>query len=366
MASSDIETVSPDSGFQLPKERIYRGMRYCAILTVAGLAVLFYATATRQTVEALRHLDVQFILLAAALKGVDVALGAWRTFLLVRRLKPGISPSLCIRGQLANEFGAAATPGQSGGGPAWIYIMYRGGIPISGAVASSVLIFLSTLAFFLVATTLSMVVLDDLLSTQPPFSWLRYGFLVCIGLFCALFFSLWKPHMVESAIEAGIRIARRKPGRWRDRLARWGEGLEGSIHKYQEHGLVLWREHRSSVVASFVITSFYYLNRLNLSYFLLRGLGLEVDYLTALALLALLRFALYFIPTPGGSGVGEVTIGAIMATRDAIASVAYLRRVVPRLPPLPASHIGRLGTHHGAESRRQEALGNSNRLLLTY
>lgn len=181
-------------------------------------------------------------------------------------------------------------------------------------MASSVLIFLSTLAFFLVATTLSLVVLDDLLSTQPPFSWLRYGFLVCSGLFCVLFFSLWKPHVVESAIEAGIRIARRKPGSWREHLARWGEGLEGSIHRYQENGLVLWREHRVSVLASSVITSIYYLNRLNLSYFLLRGLGLEVDYLTALALLALLRFALHFIPTPGGSGVGEITIGAIMST----------------------------------------------------
>ena len=314
MASSDIETVAPETGFHLPKEKIYRGLRYSAILTVVGLAVLFYATATRQTLEALRHLDLQFILLAAVLKGVDLGLGAARTFLLGRQLRPGLSPLLCIRGQLANEFGAAATPGQSGGGPAWIYVMYRGGIPIAGAIATSVLIFLSTLAFFLLATVVSLWVLDDLLSTQPPFSWIRYGFLVCIGLFCALFFSLWKPHVVESAIEAGIGIARRKPGRWRDRLARWGEGLEGSIHKYQGNGLMLWREHRSSVLASFTITGFYYLNRLNLSYFLLRGLGLEVDYVTAMALLALLRFALYFIPTPGGSGVGEVTIGAIMAT----------------------------------------------------
>ena len=89
-----------------------------------------------------------------------MGLGAWRTFLLVRHLRPGISPVLCFRGQLANEFGAAATPGQSGGGPAWLYIMYRGGVSVSGAVASSVLIFLSTLAFFLAATAASLVALD--------------------------------------------------------------------------------------------------------------------------------------------------------------------------------------------------------------
>ena len=39
-----------------------------------------------------------------------------------------------------------------------------------------------------------------------------------------------------------------------------------------------------------------------------------MDYLTALAILALLRFTLYFVPTPGGSGVGEITIAALMST----------------------------------------------------
>ena len=45
-----------DSPSLVLKEKIYRGLRYCAILTVFGLAVLFYATATRQTVDALCQL----------------------------------------------------------------------------------------------------------------------------------------------------------------------------------------------------------------------------------------------------------------------------------------------------------------------
>ena len=42
-------------------------------------------------------------------------------------------------------------------------------------------------------------------------------------------------------------------------------------------------------------------------------MGVEVSYLTAMAVLALLRFVLYFSPTPGGSGVGEISITALMS-----------------------------------------------------
>ena len=38
-----------------------------------------------------------------------------------------------------------------------------------------------------------------------------------------------------------------------------------------------------------------------------------MDYLTAIAILALLRFILYFAPTPGGSGIGEISIGVLMS-----------------------------------------------------
>jgi uncharacterized protein (TIRG00374 family) len=311
--STDTDSVSGEFPPHLPKEKIYRGLRYFAILTVLGLAILFYATATRKTLEALGHLDVQFLLLAAALKAIDIGVGAWRTFLLVRRVKPGISPTLCVRGQLANEFGAAATPGQSGGGPAWLYVLYRGGVPVAGAVATSVLVFQSTLVFFMVATFTALSALDVVAPDRTVFALFQYGFLLCAALFCTLFLSLWKPQVIEGAIEAVVRHARRKAGGFRDRVVRWGEGLEGSIHRYSESGLMLWREHRSSVLSSFLMTVVYYLNRLNLSYFLLRGLGLDVDYLTALAILALLRFALYFMPTPGGSGIGEITIAALMS-----------------------------------------------------
>ena len=77
MNSIEADLAMAELPPQFPKERIYHGLQVFVILAVIGFAVLFYATATRKTLEALGHLDVQIILLAVVLKAVDVGLGAW-------------------------------------------------------------------------------------------------------------------------------------------------------------------------------------------------------------------------------------------------------------------------------------------------
>ena len=67
------------------------------------------------------------------------------------------------------------------------------------------------------------------------------------------------------------------------------------------------------MLQAFAVTSLYYFGKLNLAYLIMLGMGVEVSYLTAMAVLALLRFVLYFSPTPGGSGVGEISIAALMS-----------------------------------------------------
>lgn len=166
-AGSYTVTDSPESVSLLLKKKISRGIRYLLVFTAAGLAVLFYATCTRETLAALAHLDIRFLVLAVLLQGADIGLGAWRNHILVRKLKPDISPWLCLKAQLANEFGSAVTPGQSGGGPAWLYVLHLGGISPDRAIAVSVLIFLSTLVSFEISTTISAFAIGGRFSSEP-------------------------------------------------------------------------------------------------------------------------------------------------------------------------------------------------------
>lgn len=98
------------------------------------------------------------------------------------------------------------------------------------------------------------------------------------------------------------------------RLSKLSKRLAGHIAIYQESFARFLCEHKLVIFNVFLITGIYHLLKLNLAYIILLALGIEIDYLTAMAILALLKFILYFSPTPGGSGVGELSIAALFAT----------------------------------------------------
>lgn len=311
---SETSALKSSAVLPLPRETIYKGLLYFSIFTIAGLAVLAYATSTRQTLTALSHLEVRFLGLAAILQFLDIGLGAWRNHILVQKFKPEVKPWLCFKAQLANEFAAAVTPGQGGGGPAWLYILHRGGIPLTSAIAVSVIVFLCTLVFFQITTSLSVLVIGGRFSSQAFQYLLMFGFCICTGLFLFILFTLCLPNYIHRLIAALTRLLRSSRQPWRERLAWFSERLAESINQYHGSCMLFFRNHRVSVFQTFLMTGMYSLIKLHLAYVILLGLGVSISYLPALAVLALLRFILYFTPTPGGSGVGELVIAALMST----------------------------------------------------
>lgn len=296
------------------QKRIFAGLRYFAMFTVLGLAILFYLTSTSETFAALSKLKWPLLVSAAFLQIVDIGFGAWRNHVLVRIIKPGVPPWLCFKAQLANEFGAAVTPGQSGGGPAWLFILYRGGIPVLSAAAVSVLVFLTTLLFFLITTAISILFIDDRISSGILLSLLHYGFITCSILLIFILLSLWMPDRLSRALDGIVQRLRTTERTWLVKSAALVEQALSGMQLYQNTGMQLLRENRAAIFKTFLVTSLYYFGKLNLAFLLLLGLGLQVDYLAAMAVLALLRFILYFSPTPGGSGLGEFSIAALMST----------------------------------------------------
>lgn len=309
MMASNITAAGP-----LPRKKIYKGLVYFVMFTVASLGILFYATSTRETISVLSRINVRFLLLAALLQFVDIGMGAWRNHVLVQKLKPGVKPWLCFKAQLANEFAAAVTPGQSGGGLAWLYVLHRGGISLGSAVAVSVIVFLTTLIFMQISTSVSAFALSNHFSDQIFQYFLRFGFVICTGLLVLILSSLVMPYRIGRFITSITLPLKSSSKRWKARLASMGEKVAEAIRQYHDSCMLFLSRHPAAVVKAFLITGMYYLLKLHLAYVILLGLGLNIDYLTALAILAILRFILYFSPTPGGSGVGELSIAALMST----------------------------------------------------
>ena len=314
----ESDADGPEAVSQLLRKKVRQSLPYLLVLTLVGLGVLFWATCTRETLAAVGDIKVGFLALAAALQVGDIAIGGWRNHILVRRLKPGVTPWLCLRAQVANEFACAVTPGQSGGGLAWLYILYRGGIAPELAVSVSVLVFLSTLICFMALAAGSFFGFGDQLSAlgtgplaRPLFLSLQYSFVVCSGLFLLALLSLFMPVRMSHGVARMGQILARFDGRWCHALARAAERLAVGIRRYRTSCVMFLQQYRMSVVKMFLLTVLYYAGKLNLAYLVLLSLGVQADYVSALALLALLRLILYFSPTPGGSGIGDISIAAL-------------------------------------------------------
>jgi uncharacterized protein (TIRG00374 family) len=307
---------TPETGLESPfrEGQIRKGLRYFGVLTVAGLALLFFYTTTPETLEALGHLEFRFFLIAIALSAVDLWIGGWRNHIFIRKIKSGVTPWLCFRANLANLFMGAMTPSQSGGGPAQLFILYRGGIPLPSGVSVSVINFLSTLVFFLVAATFAMVVVRERFSQQIVRFFIQYGFFAFAALFAFFIFALWRPDLFGRAVGAVARWVGRSGTRWGERLARLGQRAVAELDRYHASCTLFLREKPWLLLYSLVLTILMYWNKFTLAYFLMRGLGVEGDYLSMMALQTLLLFILYFSPSPGGSGIAELSTAALMST----------------------------------------------------
>jgi uncharacterized protein (TIRG00374 family) len=295
-------------------KNIRRGAIYFMILTVVGLAVLFFITRTPQTLEALRHLDARFISIAIVLSVVDMGLSTWRYHILVRKIKPGVTPWLCLRANLANIFMGAVTPSQTGGGPAQLYIFYRAGISLANGVFVGVVNFTFSLGLLLVAASFSLIVIREHFSQGMIHYLLQYGFLAFAGLFVFFFLALWRPDLLSRAVNALAKLMARVHQSWGKRILRLRGRVIVELDNYRASCTHFFRNEPWLLLSAFGLTILLYLNKFTLAYFLMRGLGVTGDYLHMIAIQTLILFVLFFAPTPGASGIAELSIAALMSS----------------------------------------------------
>jgi uncharacterized protein (TIRG00374 family) len=297
----------------IPRERMLRGVVTFIVLTAAGIGSLYWFTARGQAHQVLRSLSVPFIALAMLGAAADILIGAERYQIFLRRIRPGTPLWLPIRADLANRFVGAITPSQTGGGPAQVYVLWRGGIPVPDALSFLLINFLSTLIFFLAAGGFAAWIFRERFPDGAIHLLVLYGFAAfatCLGV---MLVGLFRPDWVARPMAWAARRLEGRPEGIARALHHSCDLLARSLDRYRQACTRFIREDPLLPIQSFVLTAVLYLNKFTLAWLVMRGLGVDGDYLTCIAVQALLHFILYVAPSPGGSGIAEVGTGALMA-----------------------------------------------------
>jgi len=258
-------------------------------------------------------LSGRFFALASLAMLVDFFLGGLRQHIFLRRLVPGTRLWLPIRADLVGRFTGAITPSQTGGGPGQIFILYRGGIPLPVILSVLVVNLMATMVFFVFSGGAAVWMLGDQVSSVAIKQLVLWGFVVVTGVIGFLGLSATRPDLVARPIEALTRRLEGRSGVWATAVRRAGTTLVDSAERYRASCAKCLRDWPILPGIAVCLTVLMYLNKFTLGWLVMRGLGFDGSYLLTVAVQAVLHLILYAAPTPGGSGIAELSTGALMA-----------------------------------------------------
>lgn len=309
-----MEPLTSDSA-RLPSSKIIRrGIQGFLFFSAIGTVLSLWWKRPAGLSEMLSLIDWRFMALLLPLIALDYWLGGFRYRLYFDgKIFPNVSLLDCMRSNWANMFMGAVTPFQTGGGPAQFYMLWRNGVSITDALLVSVVNLAATLIFFLLS---SIAVLNWI----PP-GFLGAGFtpifqtafMVVGSIAGTMLFLLFFPsfgHVLIRKILMFIPLRGERMLKGRDRMLlkteqeieRFGSGFR-SIVQRAKGKLVL------TVLATMLLFSGKYV----MGYVVARALGQSVPFDLFFGLQIVQLLIIYFAPTPGASGVAEVSAVWLMS-----------------------------------------------------
>jgi uncharacterized protein (TIRG00374 family) len=302
----------------LTPARLRQGFALFVLISlIAYGAVLLYGHNTGGFIKSLSNLHWRWVLVGAGLASMDWFGGGLRLWVLAREVHP--RPPL--RGMIIaggmGAWGSYVTPGQAGASPIMVYAMKRVGIPVPKAMTTTLMSFIATVAFFAVAGRValflgageSLAKYGDLLGLNllDLFKWSNLAFAVLAIL---LLLVMLAPKLVSAAVHWLATALGRRSRRVAARL----DGLRAGIDQAHE-SMTVFNSPRGwlALFWAVLLSGPSHANKLFAGYVALRAIGVHAQFFDILLLQTFITSALYFAPTPGGSGFAEALSLAVMA-----------------------------------------------------
>lgn len=294
-----------------------RGLEFSVLASLLGFAaVLLYRGNYRDFIASLGQIQPLWLLVGAAVSSMDWIGGGLRHFVISRHVWPAASLKAMI---VAGGMGAWAgylTPVHAGASPMMVYTMRRFGVPIPVGMSTVFMSFITTVAFFAFAGPLAVFLgagksLGDVnallgLSLYDLFvgTLTLFGGLSVLILLLVLF-----PRLARDLFHRLAETLGRRSRRISGKLEVFRAGID-QIH--QSFTAYLSLRGLLALAVGVVLTGFAYAPRLLSGYVVLRAIGIEAQFVDVLLLQTLITFLLYFAPTPGASGIGEILSALVM------------------------------------------------------
>ena len=278
------------------------------ILLAFGMgALIIFRSVDRETIRSLLAADKLKLLLALFVVFIAWICDAGRFCALSYAAHEKVSFPLGIVLTWLNYFGSAVTPMQSGGGPFQVYALYKKGIPVGKGIAITLMRTMLTILILTLAVPTVMMLDPEILEGSPFLKGLVfYVLIVILATWAFVAFTIMKPEMIKKLARVVVMWLRRfkfmKSNRTVVKIVQW---LDREIDNYILNFRLAFHSGKMWVATAVILSVLHLLALFSVLPVLMSAVGLPFRYTQTIAVQAVFMFILYFVPTPGASGVAE-------------------------------------------------------------
>ncbi len=284
-----------------------KGLIIFIILAFGVNAFIIIKSVDAHTIHSLLHADKIKLLLALC-----VVFGAWicdagRFCALSYAAGEKVSFSLGIILTWLNYFGSAVTPMQSGGGPFQVYVLYKKGIPVGKGIAITLMRTMLTILILTLSVPAALLLDPEILAGSPFLKGLvSYVFVVILATWAFVAFTIAKPELIKKLARVIVMWLRRfKFMNSNRRVIKIFQWFDHEVDNYILNFKLAFNSGKFWLILSVILSVLHLLALFSVLPVLMSAVGLKFRYVQTIAVQAVFMFILYFVPTPGASGVAE-------------------------------------------------------------
>ena len=299
------------------RRRVNIGLRVFLIITVLTIIVIGVLTLDKRTWIALKQFHIGYLLICFVLWGLYIYMDGLRVQILSFALGKRVSIVTALSVITSGLFLAAVTPFQTGGLPVQLYILKKEGISIGKG--SVILLFRGILELFIFIFVVPLIFFyyKGLMTSNVTQALMRYLFIIYGFGLLLLAVVVVNPRFLKRILYRFHFFLKRKKIIRTKRLLRLIKRLFLEVEDFRKSLRLYFRKQKFMLFFAFIVTIISYIGLFLILPVMMLGLGDRPPILETIYLQLILKFLLFFVPTPGASGVSEA------------AFVSLLKRVSP-------------------------------------
>ena len=284
-----------------------KGLIIFILLAFGVNAFIIFRSVNHHTIHSLMSANKIKLLLALLVVFIAWLCDAGRFCALAFAANEKVSLSLGIVLTWLNYFGSAVTPMQSGGGPFQVYALYKKNIPVGKGIAITLMRTMLTILILTLGVPIALMLDPDILESSPFLKGLVfYVFIVILATWAFVAFTIIKPELIKKFSRSIIMWLRRfnfmKSNRMVIKIIQW---LDREIDNYILNFRLAFNTGKIWITLAVILSVLHLLALFSVLPVLMSAVGLHFRYIQTIAVQAVFMFILYFVPTPGASGVAE-------------------------------------------------------------